>query len=543
MVFINNLITAAFAFVGESSSRRTPPSSSSSRAPSNTFLSPTTSVPLKPRSINTLRVPLWHLWHTCIQDEFKLSMSTTTASDSNSNSSQDANIDTSINTSTTSTCTSFEDLYKSFGREELVKLISLQSSEDGDRGIYLNNNIEEDGLILKVPLKHCVRDDAPPSWFDEFVAEEAPCNFDDDEDNPHHYNPSAWATRLAASLVDMQIRSTSTSSSTSTTSAEQNWLSLMPNEEFLRASLPIHWPDDVISNSKCTALEIATDAAYFARAEAVADITTALQSPSIAFAIEENEIDAPRLINNALDLVRTRSCRVERLDGVQLCPPLRVVAPVFDFINHGSSRYGGKGSSNAYFGMEVHDDDGEVLVVRARRDIQANEEILIDYGDSARPAWRCLSSYGFVPNYRVSGDEYFEGEEECVAEVYFNGKRYEVSTDTIPTELVEAAQVSYLEEEEGVRAFTTREEEEETLLTPEVALRLSKRLSDAAFDLMISHPEDERQNEIEPDSDHKGHMKIAKDLQKLLCWSQHKVLLSCTLGLRDYAARSMKLPP
>ncbi|MDV2687365.1 hypothetical protein RYX56_23750, partial [Alkalihalophilus lindianensis] len=84
--------------------------------------------------------------------------------------------------------------------------------------------------------------------------------------------------------------------------------------------------------------------------------------------------------------------------------------------------------------------DEQVLVVRARRDIKADQEVLIDYGDSARPAWRCLSSYGFVPNYRVSSDEYFEGEDECVAEVYFNGKRYEVSTDTIPTDLVEAAQ-------------------------------------------------------------------------------------------------------
>ena len=39
--------------------------------------------------------------------------------------------------------------------------------------------------------------------------------------------------------------------------------------------------------------------------------------------------------------------------------------------------------------------------VRATCDIAEGEEVLIDYGDSARTAWRCLTSYGFVPEYDV----------------------------------------------------------------------------------------------------------------------------------------------
>lgn len=413
-------------------------------------------------------------------------------------------------------------------------MIRLQSAENERvRGVFINHDVSKNGVILKVPLKHCVRDDSPPLWYAQ-NQESAPI---DDENNPHHYNPSEWAVRLAASIIDMQLKFGSDNEDK--ICAEKDWLSMMPDKDVLRASLPIHWPEEILSESKCTALEIATDASYFARAGAVSDLTVALQLSDIA-----SSIDINRLCNDALDLVQTRSCRIESIDGNQISPPLRVMAPVFDFINHGSSRYCGKGSSNAYFGLEGSDDD-QALVVRARRDIPKNHEVLIDYGDSARPAWRCLSSYGFVPSYRVSmdGDEYFEGEDESVAEVYYNGGRYEVSADTIPTELVEAAQVSYLEEEEGIKAaYESMDEgeleEEANLLTPEVAFRISKRLSDAAFDLMIDHPEEKDHNHNQAASE----IKIAKDLQQLLRWSQHKVLLACAIGLRDYAARSKNLP-
>jgi hypothetical protein len=179
------------------------------------------------------------------------------------------------------------------------------------------------------------------------------------------------------------------------------------------------------------------------------------------------------------------------------------------------------------------------LVVRAKKDVGKGQQVLIDYGDSARPPWRCLANYGFVPNYRILGsdDEACDGVDECVAEVFYNGCRYEVSSHTIPTELVEAANVAFLEEEEGARAFEMTMDPETTsdIFPSEVALRLAKRISDAAFDLVIDHPEDnyDSKNMSEAES-------IEAELAKALRWSQHQVLLACALGLRDYAARKIQ---
>ena len=181
------------------------------------------------------------------------------------------------------------------------------------------------------------------------------------------------------------------------------------------------------------------------------------------------------------------------------------------------------------------------LTVRARRNINAKEEVLIDYGDSARPAWRCLASYGFVPEYRVTGpdDEQSGGADESVAELFYNGKRYEVSSNTIPTELVEAAYATYLEEEVGASAFERVGDPEDELassLPPGVALRIAKRISDAAFDLLIDHPE---VTEDEHDDDKSGvdAEAVAKKLASSLRLSQHQLLLACAVGLRDYAVR------
>jgi len=428
---------------------------------------------------------------------------------------------------------SLESLCRSFGATP-ENLLYVHDS-NGERGVFLNTDIGKNDAILRMPLKSCIRDDRPPLWYAQEQI--------DNTDNPHHYNPSEWAARLSASLIDLQIN-TAVPVDDISLSAKNKWLSMMPDSEYLRASLPIHWPEEILSKAKCTALELTTDASYFARAEAVSDLTAALESssPEVQKQVEEHNLDLQTLCDNALDLVQTRSCRVERIDGVQLCPSLRVLAPIFDFINHGSSQYEKEGSSNAYFGLEGDEEEGDELslVVRARRGINANDEVLIDYGDSARPAWRCLASYGFVPNYRValSDDGQFDGVDESVAEVFFDGGRYEVSTHTIPTELVEAAYAAYLEEEEGYRAFKAMGEpnaEEENILPPEVALRIAKRISDAAFDLLIDHPEEvESKSDKDSDVDPK---KVAKTLASSLRWSQHQVLLACAVGLRDYAAR------
>jgi len=414
--------------------------------------------------------------------------------------------------------------------------INLRSSK-GERGIFLNRGVDNDDVILRIPISSCVRDDMPPQWYDQVY--DGDIDIDIDE-NLHPYNPSKWAIRLAASLIDLDLCAAEDAGNDEILKAKKQWLEMMPDPEYLRASLPIHWSEETISTAKCTALEIANDATYFARADAVADLQAALESSEANESLKDSDVDVATLCNNALDLVQTRCCRVERIDGVQLCPPLRVVAPIFDFINHGSSQNAGENSSNAYFGLEG-EDDARALVVRARRSIDANQQILIDYGDSARPSWRCLASYGFIPDYIVldPDDEPFEGANECVAEVFYDGGRYEVSSHTVPAELVEAAYASYLEEKEGARAFAVTDdidEESGNLFPPEVALRLAKRISDAAFDLLINHSEndsDEKRNEDEefdPDL-------IAKNLAKSLRWSQNEVLLACAVGLRDYAAR------
>lgn len=425
--------------------------------------------------------------------------------------------------STSNLC--FEDLVRALNVSP-VDLISVELHE-GERGIFLKRDVQKDNVILRVPLSSCIRDDHPPSWYTTEGSIE-------NDDNPHHYNPSEWASRIAASLIDLELALTT--DNTATYAAKKQWHSMMPDHKYLRGSLPIHWPEEMVSKAKCTALEISTDSSYFSRAAAITNISQRMRSiERIDEYLEDKKLEMETLCSNALDLVQTRSCRVERIDGIQLCPPLRVIAPIFDFINHGSSQYDGNGSANAFFGLEGEGFD-QALVVRARKDIGAGQQVLIDYGDSARPAWRCLANYGFVPNYRILGsdEEACDGADECVAEVFYNGCRYEVSSHTIPTELVEAAHVAYLEEEEGARAFemAMNPEVNSDLLPSEVALRLAKRISDAAFDLVIEHPEDNCniKNVSEAES-------MAAELAKALRWSQHQVLLACALGLRDYAAR------
>ncbi len=451
------------------------------------------------------------------------------------------------------------DLNDKTSLEELCKLLKatphdllcLKSDNDGERGVYINRPVDENDVLLQIPLASCIRDDKPPVWYGAYKS----LHRNDVDSTNFHYNPRKWATRLAASLLDLQIRSDSNIEKNIDSYAQseqdgdimsglQKWLSMMPNEDFLRASLPIHWPEEIVPYAKCTALELSIDASYFARAEALSDLISAIniESEDIpswqSMGVNLEAYDLERIF----DIVQTRSCRAERTDedGIQLRPCLRILAPIFDFINHGSHRHNGEGCANAYFGLEGGDGNGDdlSLIVRALAKIEEGEEILIDYGDSARPAWRCLASYGFVPDYRLTSpnDELEEGQEdESVAEVFMDGGRYEVGSHTVPVEMVEAASAALLEEQQGVRAFGNDELLENmnnggAELTPEIALRIAKRVSDAAFQLLIepSGNEDSKTNDDEATV-------IAKQLASSLRWSQHQCLLACAMGLRDYA--------
>ena len=228
--------------------------------------------------------------------------------------------------------------------------------------------------------------------------------------------------------------------------------------------------------------------------------------------------------------MQTRACRVERTceDGVQWGPPLRILAPIFDFINHGSSRTKGEGSANAAFGIEnerMCDMHEAKLVVRAVREMLEGEEVLIDYGDSARPAWRCLTSYGFVPEYDINTEVVDDDEHvELQAELWMNGLRFEVDPHSVPFDLVEVAAAQALLD----HSFEEDEHEEEEdengggVLTPVVARAIAKRAMEAGFNL-ITEPDnmvDEEEDWDDPQFVHSA------SLAALLRWSQHKVLLA-----------------
>jgi hypothetical protein len=328
------------------------------------------------------------------------------------------------------------------------------------------------------------------------------------------------------------------------------WSSLLPPKDILRASLPVHWGEEVLGTSKCTALELAVDSAYFARAGAVMNLSEELRRATLDMKKEEGEdyidvldilsdMDAlQRKCHNALDIVQTRACRVERTckDGVQWGPPLRILAPIFDFINHGSSHAPSSsgGSANAHFGIEnverlcdLHD---ARLVVRATRDLMDGEEVLIDYGDSARPAWRCLTSYGFVPEYGDS-EEVAEEEmnDENVAELWMNGLRFEVDTQSVPYDLVEVAAAQSLLDK-SIEDEDDSDDEGDGMLTPLVAHAIAKRATEAAFNLILE-PEmvDSEEDWDSPEFVH------AMSLAALLRWSQHNVLLSFAENLKLFS--------
>lgn len=320
--------------------------------------------------------------------------------------------DSGDSTSTTSTTTvegnsrtPLVDLARLLGATPSDLLYLTTNSEDV-RGAFISRPVDEDEIILRIPLTSCIRDSFAPSWF--------------------AVQNSDWAARLAASMLDVRLHGTA-SFSTEVGEGLSLWLSMLPDESLLRASLPVHWSEETLANAKCTALEVAAGSSYFAREEAVSDIVSQLQETHYLDGLFEAD-DLKALAHAALDVVQTRSCQLESPDGAQWGPPLHVVAPIFDFFNHASSAGSGDGYANASFRLE-----GEWLVVRARRKIEESEEIFLDYGVHARPQWNCLNHYGFVPSFRDidEDDQYSEADhdnDETVAEVFIAGNRFEVST-------------------------------------------------------------------------------------------------------------------
>jgi hypothetical protein len=163
---------------------------------------------------------------------------------------------------------------------------------------------------------------------------------------------------------------------------------------------------------------------------------------------------------------------------------LRLLAPIFDFINHASSKTTGRFMANAEFLLEgeslgdIHD---AKLVVRAIKDLMSDEEVLIDYGDSARPAWKCLNSYGFIPLYEPKNDVSEDGFVENVAELWMNGLRFEVDPHSIPFDLVEVGKEQAMLD--GELAIETDINDE--TLSPAAVKAIAKRSSEAALHLLL----------------------------------------------------------
>ena len=261
------------------------------------------------------------------------------------------------------------------------------------------------------------------------------------------------------------------------------WLDLLPTD--LRQILPIHWDSEVLSSASCRSLELAVDSAYFARAAPIGDLMASLKDTEFGNNITQRQVE------DALDLVQTRSCRAESNDGT---PYMRVLVPIFDLINHNRDH-------NAAFFRE-----DDYMVVRARRDISAGEQVFINYGGSTQPAWRCLFSYGFVP---LSEDIY----EDDLADLIVDGMRFEMGPTEIPFELVQ-----YEAEQLG-----NYNPEEELEFTPEIGNKIVERIVNAAKDL-------EPISVLADDNEIAASLSLVADLRE----SNRRTLLACAGGLREY---------
>ena len=401
-------------------------------------------------------------------------------------------------------------------------LIRLDESTDGVRGVYTTREVAEGDLILSIPLDHCLRDDDIPFWMEDEAYEE-------DSDDSNSYSASAWAKRLAGSLIDLQLQVMKSIAD----EPSELWLNLLPHPSHLRSTLPIHWSEDVLTSARCAALELAVDSAYFARAEATADLLTSLEACKTADLLSNENLRI--MTENALDVVQTRTCRVvSPEDG----SPLRLLAPLFDMLNHGNS-------PNAQFQVEqltskTENNSYDALVVRATKKIDANSEVFISYGASTKPSWRCLVSYGFVPPYDPAEEEYDEEAQEMIhsAELFLEGMRYEVGPGSVSQELVDA-----------MAECVDPSVQKPALFTSEIALRLAQRISEASFQMLLDTAGKESlennssvtdENEDDGDDEDEDEWSIAQVIASkqaaALRWNQHRILMACSLGLRDWAA-------
>ena len=348
-------------------------------------------------------------------------------------------------------------------------LLSLRTNPEGIRGVYVKKSVCENDVILKIPLESCLRDDSPPQWLQQQTAVG-----DAGDDDVYAVSVEAWVTKLTACLLQAQFDKASSK-------ARMVWLDLLPTN--LRQILPIHWDSTLLESTQCRALELAVDSAFFARAGLIGDLLASLRDSNIE--LTQNQVE------DALDLVQTRSCRVQASDGKA---SMRVLVPIFDLINHSRDH-------NAEFFRE-----GDSMVVRALKNIDMESELYINYGDSTQPAWKCLFSYGFVPR---TEDVY----EDDVAELIVDDLRFEIGPTEIPFELVQ-----YEAERLGLR----KPGQEGLEFTSEIGQNIIDRVVNAAKGLATIPICGQDKDTLSS--------RLLADLRQ----ANQRTLLACAGGLREY---------
>ena len=382
-------------------------------------------------------------------------------------------------------------------------LLRLFTKPEGYRGVYLNEAVQQGDLLLQIPLSSCLRDDKSPSWLQQ------PEQVEQIDDNSNAVvQIQGWVTRLAASLLDAQNNINQLPNK-----GIQEWLRLMPSDTSLRKNLPIYWSDSILQSTGCRELELAVDSAYFARVEPLADLSAAAAAGTTQAEIEY-----------ALDLVQTRAVRWSTNDennednnsnndnsSSVASDYLRVMVPVFDLLNH---HY----EPNAEFFRK-----GDYMTIRALRDIEADKEVLIHYGSSTMPVWKCLFSYGFIPSidemYEHSTAEIIivddDDDDDCT-------NRFEVSPTEIPFELVQ-----YYAKNLGYR----EEDLENVEFTSEIGLAIVEQLETSikALEKITTVVNDDDKN-IQNSESSSLSLQLVKDLRE----SHRRTLVTCVEGLKEY---------
>jgi len=355
-------------------------------------------------------------------------------------------------------------------------LLHLRVNEQGVRGIYASSNFQNNQILLRVPLEACLRDDQPPKWLS---------SKDDSNKDPTgetFVSVEPWVTTLAANLLDLRFFQASSD-------ATKQWLNLLPKN--LREVLPIYWKEEWLKKCGSQQLCMAVDAAQHARSNLVDTILESLpKSDSSKCHISRSDVE------EAVDLVQTRSVRAESSTNQNI----RLLVPIVDMINHDPE-------PNARFVLQ----DGYVLVL-ATQNIAANSEVLIDYGASTRPAWRCLFSYGFVPN----GDDIYETD---LAEIPLEpGDRVmEVGPTELPSELVyyEASRLKKI--------------------GPDGAFEFDASIGQSIVDRLVSKAQT-LASEIGDEDDETVVYKLIRDLKE----SNRRTLLVCAGGLREFLEEGLE---